>query len=91
LIIKVIWTTGFLIGTTTHTLDLSNYGWLPYEFGPLPRNIYWTSLTFLDPFAAVLTLAREKWGVVLGISIMASNIVVNGYTLAIGYDAFFIR
>ena len=90
MIIKVIWTIGFLIGTTTHTLDLITLGWLPYDFRPLPWNIYWTSLTVLDPLAAGLIWVRERWGVVLGAAIMASNIVVNGYTLLIGYDAFFI-
>lgn len=89
MIIKVIWTIGFLIGTTTHALDLINHGWLPYGFRPLPWNIYWTSLTFLDPLAAVLIWVRERWGIALGTAIMASNLVVNGYTLAIGYDAFF--
>lgn len=89
MITKVIWTIGFLIGTTTHTLDLITFGWLPYDFRPLPWNIYWTSLTVLDPLAAALIWVRERWGVVLGTAIMASNIAVNGYTLAIGYDAFF--
>ncbi|EAQ28778.1 hypothetical protein NAP1_14303 [Erythrobacter sp. NAP1] len=56
---KAIWTIGFLVGTTTHTLDLINFGWLPYDFRPLPWNIYWTSLTFLDPLAALLIWLRE--------------------------------
>ena len=87
---KLIWNVGFLIGTTTHTLDLINYGWLPYEFRPLPFNIYWTSLTFLDPLAALLIWLRERWGVLLGVAIMASNVLVNGYTLLIGYGEFLI-
>ena len=90
MITKVIWTVGFLIGTIMHTLDLICLGWLPYDFRPLPWNLYWTSLTFLDPLAAGLVCVRERWGVVLGTAIMTSSIVVNGYTLAIGYDAFFI-
>ena len=90
MITKVIWTSGFLIGTTTHALDLIQLGWLPYDFRPLPFNIYWTSLTFLDPLAAVLIWVRERWGIALGAAIMASNLLVNGYTLAIGYDAFLV-
>ena len=89
-IAKIIWTVGFAIGTTTHLLDLLHGGWLPYDFRPLPWNIYWTSLTFLDPLAALLVWLRERWGVVLGVTIMASNVLVNGYTVFIaGYDEFY--
>lgn len=91
MIAKAIWTLGFLIGTTTHTLDLINYGWLPYDFRPLPWNIYWTSLTFLDPLAAFLIWVRERLGIVLGVAIMASNVLVNGYTaFIVGYASFYI-
>ena len=89
-IAKIIWMTGFLIGTTTHALDIFHGGWLPYDFRPLPFNIYWTSLVLLDPLAAILVWLRERWGVVLGIAIMASNVLVNGYTAFIaGYDDFY--
>ncbi len=88
-IAKIIWTLGFVVGTITHTLDILHGGWLPYDFRPLPWNAYWTSLTFLDPLAAVLIWLRERWGVVLGVTIMASNIAVNGYTYAIGFEDFF--
>lgn len=89
-IAKIIWTTGFLIGTITHSLDLFHGGWLPYDFRPLPWNIYWTSLTFLDPLAAALIWVRERWGVVLGTAIMASNVLVNGYTaFGLGYEDFY--
>jgi len=87
-IAKIIWTVGFVIGTITHCLDLFHGGWLPYDFRPLPWNIYWTSLTFLDPLAAVLIWARERWGVWLGVAIMATNVLVNGYTYLIGYEDF---
>ena len=86
-IAKIIWTIGFLIGTTSHALDIFFNGWLPYEFRPLPWNIYWTSLVVLDPLAAVLIWIRERWGVVLGMGIMASNVLANGYTAFIaGYE-----
>ena len=87
---KIIWTVGFLIGTATHSFDIALGGWLPYDFRPMPFNIYWTSLVFLDPLAAVLIWARERWGAVLGVAIMASNVLINGYTAFIaGYDEFY--
>ncbi len=89
-IAKIIWTVGFLVGTITHSLDIFHGGWLPYDFRPLPFNIYWTSLVVLDPLAALLVWVRERWGVVLGIAIMASNVLVNGYTAFIaGYEEFY--
>ena len=89
-IARIIWTVGFLIGTITHSLDLYHGGWLPYDFRPLPWNIYWTSLTFLDPLAALLIWVRERWGVWLGVAIMASNVLVNGYTAFIaGFEEFY--
>lgn len=90
-IAKIIWTVGFLIGTITHSLDLYHGGWLPYDFRPLPWNVYWTSLTFLDPLAALLIWVRERCGVVLGVVIMFSKVLVNGYTaLILGYDEFYL-
>lgn len=87
---RIIWTAGFLIGTTTHALDIYHNGWLPYDFRPLPWNAYWTSLVFLDPLAALLIWLRERWGIVLGIAIMASNVLVNGYTAFVaGYEEFY--
>ena len=38
-IAKIIWSVGFLIGTITHSLDISLGGWLPYDFRPLPWNL----------------------------------------------------
>ncbi len=87
---KIIWTAGFLIGTITHTLDLFYGGWLPYDFMPIGFNIYWTSLTFLDPLAACLIWLWERWGVLLGVGIMGSNVLVNSYTAFVaGYDDFY--
>lgn len=87
---KIIWTAGFLVGTATHTLDLVQYGLLPYEFRPLPWNIYWTSLTFLDPIAAGLIWINERVALALGTLIMGSNLAVNGYTYLIGYEEFLL-
>ena len=40
---------GFAVGTTTHTLQLIEGGWLPHHSAPLWLNAYWSALTFLDP------------------------------------------
>lgn len=80
-IAKILWSIGFAIGTISHALDISMFGWLPYEFMPLGFNLYWTSLVFLDPLAAVLIWIRPVWGLWLGSVIMASDLLVNAWTV----------
>src|SRR5713101_7479125 len=60
-----------------HVTDLWQHGRLPYRFAPLPLNAYWTSLTFLDAFAAVLLLWQPRTGLALALLIMASDVALN--------------
>src|SRR5690606_24074022 len=76
----LIWTVGFLLGAASHAADVFTYGWLPYEFMPLGFNLYWTSLLFLDPVAALLIWWRPAPALVLGCLIMASDVLVNAWT-----------
>jgi hypothetical protein len=69
----------FLWGTHNHVVDLRRGGFLPYTYAPLPFNIYWTSLTLLDPLAALLLFVLPYHGMVLAVAIMVSDIAVNLY------------
>jgi hypothetical protein len=69
----------FLFATWNHAVDLRNGGFLPYTYAPLPFNIYWTSLTLLDPLAALLLFLLPYHGMVLAVLIMVSDIAVNLY------------
>jgi hypothetical protein len=60
-----------------HVIDLWQHGWLPYHFAPLPLNAYWTSLTFLDAFAAVLLLWQPRTGLAVALLIIASDVALN--------------
>ena len=60
-----------------HVTDLWQHGWLPYHFAPLPLNVYWTALTFLDAFAAVLLLWQPRTGLALVLLIIASDVALN--------------
>ena len=62
-----------------HVRDVWQRGWLPYTFAPMPVNVFWTALTFLDVLAAALLLWRPRAGVVLAVTIMLSDVVVNSY------------
>jgi hypothetical protein len=69
----------FLFATYNHVIDLRHGGFLPYPYAPLPFNIYWTSLTLLDPLAALLLFLLPYHGMVLAVLIMVSDIAVNLY------------
>ncbi len=60
-----------------HVTDLWQHGWLPYHFAPLPLNVYWTALTFLDAFAAVLLLWQPRAGLALAMLVIASDVALN--------------
>lgn len=70
---------GFAIGTATHTLQLLTRGWVVFNAAPMWMNAYWTSLTFFDPLAVVLLLFSRHAGLVLGLAIMSSNVIINSY------------
>ena len=76
-IVPAIYILALLAGTFTHLRDIAEFGFLPYVNAPLPLNIYWTSLTFLDPLAIALLLRRLRWGVLLTLAIMLTNVPVN--------------
>ncbi len=79
--VKIVWSIGFLVGTASHALDIATFGWLPYDFMPLGFNVYWTSLVVLDPLAALLIWTKPGWALWLGCLIMASDVLVNTWTV----------
>lgn len=75
--IQIVWAAGFLVGATSHILDLAAGGVVTYAgFPPAPR-AFWVSLTLVDPLAVVLVLLRRRAGVLLGLAIILSDITVN--------------
>ena len=76
-VIQVVWVTGYLIGTTTHVVDLIIGGSNTYEAFPLGLRLFWMSLTLLDPLVVVLLMLRRRAGVVLGLAVILADIAVN--------------
>ena len=70
---------GMLIGTTTHLLWIINHGFFSAEYnvGVLSM-LFWDSLTFLDPIAAVLLILRPKAGVWMTAIIIVADVLHNG-------------
>lgn len=63
---------------------------LPYDFAPLPLNLFWTSLTLLDPLVIGLLVAgRRRLGLLLAAGVMTADVAVNSYAVfALDYAGF---
>ncbi len=58
-----------------------------YNNAPLFTCIYWTSLTFIDPIAAILLFYRPRIGLILTFLIIFSDVIHNTWiTLKVGRD-----
>ncbi len=82
-VILSIYSAGFLGGTFNHIRGLLQEGFLGTD-APLWINIFWDSLTLLDPLAALLVWVKPKYGVALAVLIMSSDVIINSYAYASG-------
>ena len=70
---------GMLIGTTTHLLWIINHGFFSAEYNARVLSmLFWDSLTFLDPIAAVLLILRPKAGIWITAIIIVADVLHNG-------------
>ncbi|MGB3781211.1 MAG: hypothetical protein WA960_22790 [Tunicatimonas sp.] len=83
-IILTIYSAGFLVGTSTHVAGIIQQGFLAHQ-APLLFNLYWDSLTLLDPLTVLLLWTRIKFGVGLAVLIMVTDIGINSYAYISGY------
>ena len=67
--------------TINHVRALLARGWLPQQL-PAATALYWDSLAFLDPVAAVLLFLRPRGGIVLTAAIIASDVAHNLWFMA---------
>lgn len=75
--VRLVWVTGFLVGTVTHVHDLLLAGTDVYVGYPSSVRLFWVSLTLIDPITAALLARRRRAGVALGLAVMLADIVVN--------------
>ena len=68
---------GFLVGTITHVLDIVFGGMNVYAAFPAGVRIFWVSLVVLDPAVVLLLVLRRRTGVILGVLVMISDVIVN--------------
>jgi hypothetical protein len=76
-VVLVVWILGFLVGTTTHILDLAAGGVETYAGFPAGVRLFWVSLTVLDPLTVVLLALRRRAGIVLALAVILADIAVN--------------
>jgi len=83
IILRSIYATCLALATITHVLVDVRYGVFLAGLEPLGYpvgvRLYWASLTFLDPAAAILLFVRPRAGLVLCSVIIATDVLNNGW------------
>ncbi|MCW4385577.1 hypothetical protein OH146_07295 [Salinibacterium sp. SYSU T00001] len=83
--VRLLWMAGFLIGTTTHVIDLAVGGLGVYAGFPAAVQVFWISLTLLDPLMVLLLALGRRAAIPLGVAIMVADVAVN-VSVAIAYE-----
>jgi hypothetical protein len=82
-VLRSIYATCLALATITHVLVDVRYGVFLAGLEPLGYPIgvrlYWASLTFLDPAAAILLFVRPRAGLVLCAVIIATDVLNNSW------------
>ena len=74
--IRIVYALCLAGATINHVRAVVAYGWLPDHL-PTATALYWSSLTFFDPLAALLLFLRPRTGIALTGAIIASNVAHN--------------
>lgn len=74
--IRVVYALCLAGATINHMRAVLTYGWLRHDV-PMATAIYWSSLTLLDPVAALLLFIRPRVGVGLTVAIILSDVAHN--------------
>ena len=78
LLLRLTYAVCLLGGAATHVAVLVSHG-LSWDYGGVPMltRVFWASLAFLDPLAALLLLVRPRIGLSLTLAIITSDVVHN--------------
>ena len=75
-IVRAVYVVGFLVGTTTHAIDLLAGG---YAGAPVPLAVFFTALVVIDPLTAVLVALDQRHGVTLAFAVIVLDLLANWY------------
>ncbi len=74
----ILQSVGMLAGTSTHLQWAIKNGFLSEKYNAsFPSVIFWDSLTFLDPLAAILLITKPKIGIYLTTVIIIVDVLHN--------------
>lgn len=76
-LIATLWAVGFIVGTTTHTIDLVTGGLHVYAGFPEAVRWFWISLTVLDPLVVILLIFRSRAAAPVAVLVMVADLAVN--------------
>ena len=80
-VIRIVYALCLAVATVNHVRAVLAYGWLPQQL-PWPTAVYWSSLTFLDPLAAVMLFVRPRVGIAMTVAIIVSDVAHNLWFMA---------
>lgn len=77
-IVRIVWAACLLLAGLNHARILIQHGlWWDYGGVGWASAAYWSSLTILDPLAAILLLVRPWIGVAITVVIIVTNVAHN--------------
>ena len=78
LILRIVYALCLLAGAWTHLGILAAHG-LRWDYGGVPgfTRVFWTSLTFLDPLAAILLFLKPRVGLAMTAAIITTDVTHN--------------
>jgi hypothetical protein len=80
-LIRIVYALCLGAATINHVRVVLAHGWLP-EHLPWPSAVYWSSLTFFDPLAAVMLFVRPRAGIAMTAAIIVSDVAHNLWFMA---------
>ncbi len=84
LALRLVYATCLMVGAASHLSLLIRHGW-DWNYGGMPIGtvMFWSSLTVLDPVAAVLLVARPRVGVLCTLVIVLADVAHNGVVVGL--------
>lgn len=81
-LLRTIYALCLLGAASTHVWTVATHG-LFYDYGGVPifTRVFWTSLTVLDPLAAVLLFVKPQAGLILTLVIIVSDVLHNTWLM----------
>jgi hypothetical protein len=76
LVIRAIYALCLAGAAVNHVRAVVDRGWLPASL-PFGTAVYWSSLTFFDPLAAILLFVRPRVGIAATVVIILTDVVHN--------------